>query len=213
MTPAPLLHIEGLGFAWPGGPALFDGLSLDLGPGLSWLTGEDGCGKSTLLALAAGALVPDGGRLCAAGVWLHEDPVRYRQQVFRIDPQSEAHDALPAANYLEGLAAHWPRLSAAALDDLTDGFGLRDHLAKPVYMLSAGSKRKLWLSAAFAAGAPLTLIDQPFAALDGPSCGFLSELLQDVQDHPNRAWWVADHEAPAGTPAARLHRLGGPVGA
>ncbi len=209
MAAAALLRIEDLHFGWPGGRRLFQGLSLELGPGLNWLTGEDGCGKSTLLALAAGAQVPTQGRLCAAGIWWHEAPEIYRQQVFRIDPQSEAHDALPAASYLESLAAHWPHLSAAALEDLTEGFELKPHLDKPIYMLSTGTRRKLWLSAAFAAGAPVTLIDQPFAALDGPSAGFLMELLQDVQHHPRRAWWVADHAVPPTLAASRTVPLPG----
>jgi ABC-type transport system involved in cytochrome c biogenesis ATPase subunit len=202
-----LLRIEDLHFAWPGGPALFNGWRVALPAGLTWLTGEDGSGKSTLLALAAGALTPQRGRLCAAGVWLDEAPQRYRQQVFRIDPLTETHDALAAAQYLEGLATHWPQLSAAALDDLTEGFDLRAHLHKPIYMLSTGTRRKLWLSAAFAAGAPVTLIDQPFAALDKPAVGFLSELLQDVQHHPKRAWWVADHTVAAGMTEPRVIHL------
>ena len=45
MSPG-LLHIEGLRFAWPDGRVLFDRLDVDLGPGLTWLTGEDGSGKS-----------------------------------------------------------------------------------------------------------------------------------------------------------------------
>ena len=202
-----LLRIEDLHFAWPGGPALFSGLQVALPAGLTWLTGEDGSGKSTLLALAAGALLPQRGRLCAAGVWHDQEPQRYRQQVFRIDPMTEVHDALSAASYLEGLAAHWPHLSAAALDDLTEGFDLRAHLHKPIYMLSTGTRRKLWLSAAFAAGAPVTLIDQPFAALDKPAIGFLTELLQDVQHHPRRAWWVADHAVAAGLEEPRIVHL------
>lgn len=207
MTDDILLRIEDLHFAWPGGAALFNGWRVALPAGLTWLTGDDGSGKSTLLALAAGALTPQRGRLCAAGVWLDEAPQRYRQQVFRIDPLTEAHDALAAAQYLEGLATHWPQLSAAALDDLTEGFDLRAHLHKPIYMLSTGTRRKLWLSAAFAAGAPITLIDLPFAALDKPAVGFLIELLQDVQHHPKRAWWVADHTVASGMTEPRVIHL------
>ena len=42
------------------------------------------------------------------------------------------------------IAAGTP-LSEAALADLVDGFGLAEHLHKPLYMLSAGSRRKLGL--------------------------------------------------------------------
>jgi ABC-type multidrug transport system ATPase subunit len=206
----PLLRAEHLRFAWPGGAPLFNDMSLAFGPGLTWVTGEDGSGKSTLLSLLAGALTPDGGRLWAAGHWLDQDPAAYRRQVFRIDPQTEVHDALPAAGYLEGLGVHWPRLSDAALADLVDGFGLAEHLHKPLYMLSTGSRRKVWLTAALAAGAPVTLIDQPFAALDAPSARFVTEYLADVTDHPERAWLVADHEAPPATPRGRVLALHGP---
>ena len=209
---APLLRAEQLRFAWPGGAPLFNDTSLALGPGLTWLTSEDGSGKSTLLSLLAGAQAPQAGRLWANGHWLHEDPAAYRRQVFWIDPQTEAHDALPAAGYLEGLAAHWPRLSEAALADLVDGFGLAEHLHKPLYMLSTGSRRKVWLTATLAAGAPVTLIDQPFAALDAPSARFLAECLADVADHPSRTWVAADHEAPPATPRHRVWALAGRPG-
>lgn len=202
-----VLRIEGLHFGWPDGPVVFDGLDVALPAGLTWLTGDDGCGKSTLLALTAGALTAQSGRLCVAGTCLHDNPAGYREQVFRIDPQTESSDALAAASYLEGLERHWPRLSATAMADLIDGFGLRPHLHKPLYMLSTGSRRKVWLTAAFSAGAPLTLIDQPFAALDAPSAGFLREVLEDVSEHPGRAWWVADHNVPDGTPETRVIRL------
>jgi len=74
-------------------------------------------------------------------------------------------------------------------------------------MLSTGSKRKVWLSAAFASGAAVTLIDEPFVALDKRSIDFLLELLQDVADHPARAWVVADYTAPAGVPLAAMVEL------
>lgn len=205
----PLLRAEHLRFAWPGGRPLFDGLSLAIAPGLTWVTGDDGCGKSSLLTLLAGAQAPQSGRLWAAGHWLDEDPAAYRRQVFWVDPQTEAHDALPAAGYLESLGTHWPGLSEAALAELVDGFGLAEHLHKPLYMLSTGSRRKVWLTAALAAGAPLTLIDQPFAALDAPSARFLAECLADAAEHPSRAWVVAEHEAPPDAPPRCVLRLNG----
>ena len=51
---------------------------------------------------------------------------------------------------------------------------------------------------------PLTLIDQPFAALDAPSVRFLTELLHEAASHPSRAWVIADYEAPAGITLARV---------
>ena len=78
---------------------------------------------------------------------------------------------------------------------------------KPLYMLSAGSRRKVWLSAAFASGAALVLIDQPFAALDGPSIRLLREVLQDFSEQSERACVIADYEAPEGVSLANTLNL------
>jgi ABC-type multidrug transport system ATPase subunit len=193
----PVLQLKGLRFGWSEQP-LFDGLSFDIPPGVSLVRGDDGSGKSTLLRLLAGAQNPDTGSLVIHGIPLDQRHDAYRHQVFWIDPQTEAHDALAAKGYLESLSHHYPNFNAEAMAELVGGFALGPHLAKPMYMLSTGSRRKVWLTAAFAAGTPLTLIDQPFAALDAPSIRFLRELLQDAADHPSRAWLLADHEAPEG---------------
>jgi ABC-type multidrug transport system ATPase subunit len=186
--------VEQLRFGWPGAAPLFNGLSLQAGPGLTWVCGDEGVGKTTLLALIAGALAPQAGRFEAAGIELASEPAAYRRQVFWVDPRSTEHDALPGAGYLEAAASHWPALDEELLADCVDGFGLDEHLHKPLYMLSTGSRRKLWLSAALASGAPVTLIDQPFAALDAPSMRFLRECLADATTAGARAWLVADHE-------------------
>lgn len=202
----PVLHVKGLRFGWTEQP-LFNGLSFDIPPGVSLVRGDDGSGKSTLLRLLAGAQNADAGSLVIHGIHLDERHDAYRHQVFWIDPQTEAHDALAAKGYLESLSHHYPNFSAEAMDELVQGFGLGPHLAKPMYMLSTGSRRKVWLTAAFAAGTPLTLIDQPFAALDAPSIRFLRGLLQDAADHPGRAWLLADHEAPEGVPLKKTISL------
>lgn len=195
----PVLHVKGLRFGWAE-PPLFNGLSFDIPPGVSLVRGDDGSGKSTLLRLLAGAQNADAGSIAVHGIHLDEHHDAYRHQVFWIDPQTEAHDALAAKGYLDSLSHHYPNFNAETMNELVQGFGLGPHLAKPMYMLSTGSRRKVWLTAAFASGTPLTLIDQPFAALDTPSIRFLRGLLQDAADHPGRAWLLADHEAPEGVP-------------
>ncbi len=197
----PVLQVKGLRFGWPG-RALFHGLTFDLPAGVSLVRGDDGSGKSTLLGLIAGALAPEAGTLAVQGVPLHQQHDAYRHRVFWIDPQTEAHDALAAGGYLDSLSHHYPRFDTEGMNELVDGFGLRPHLGKPMYMLSTGSRRKVWLTAAFSAGTPVTLIDQPFAALDAPSARFLRELLQDASTQSHRAWLLADHEAPEGVTLA-----------
>jgi ABC-type multidrug transport system ATPase subunit len=202
----PVLLVQHLTHGWPGQPLLND-MSFRLAPGVSLVRGDDGSGKSLLLALLAGHLPPQQGVLTINGVQLDQQRDRYLHQVFWIDPQTEDHDAISVTGYFDALSHHYPSFSRELLGHLVDGLSLAPHLHKPLYMLSSGSKRKVWLGAAFAARLPLTLIDQPFAALDGPSIRFLTDLLQEAAQHPSRAWLLADHVVPAGVSLRQVIEL------
>ncbi len=193
-----MLQVQNLCFAWPDQPPLFDGLSVTLEPGLHLVRGDDGCGKSTLLALLAGVRADVSGSVVIDGVSLAADRAAFQACVFWMDPATDAFDAISANAFFVAQSERFPGFQPALAHELAEALGLAPHQRKPLYMLSAGSKRKVWLSAAMASGAPLTLIDQPFAALDAPSTRQLRELLTEASEHPSRAFVIADHEAPAG---------------
>ncbi|WP_332738828.1 ABC transporter ATP-binding protein [Hydrogenophaga sp.] len=198
MTPTthvPVLEVTGLHFGWPGIP-LFQGLSLQLPAGVSVVHGEESSGKTTLLRLLAGDLRADSGAFVLRNTPLQTHADAYRAQVFRTEPRSDALDAVSARAWFATLVSRYPGFDLGSAQDLARGFALDPHIDKPMYMLSAGSKRKVWLSAAFAAGTALTLIDEPFAALDMSSIRFLNALLQEASQHTDRAWVLADHTPP-----------------
>jgi ABC-type multidrug transport system ATPase subunit len=182
----PLLEARALSFAWPGQARLFDSVSFILPAGVSWLGGDEGTGKTTLLRLLAGELTPQAAAVHASGA------------VFWVDPRADACDALTPGQCFDRVAQQHPALDRALLAELVAEFDLAQHAAKRLDMLSTGSRRKVWLAAAFAAGAPVTLLDQPFAALDKPSMRLVTELLQEASTQPARAWLVADYEPPRG---------------
>ena len=201
-----VLQVEGLSFSYPQ-HALFAHWSARIPPGVTLLRGGDGSGKTTLLRLLAGDLPAQAGELQMNGVRLSEQPLAYRQQVCRTDPQASAFDQMSAVEYFKSRHCLYPGFDDHALGDLTQGLALTPHLEKPLYMLSTGSKRKVWLAAAFASGAALTLLDEPFAALDKASIGFVMELLEEAASHPTRAWVVADYAAPGALPLAAVIEL------
>ena len=203
ITPLAVLRVENLFFSYPQRP-LFTDWSARIASGVTLIQGDDGSGKTTLLRLLAGELPAHAGRLQINGIQLDTQPLAYRQQVFWVDPRSEAFDQISATDYFNTLAHQYPGFNAHLLAELTDGLSLEPHLSKPLYMLSTGSKRKVWLAAAFASGAAVTLLDSPFAALDAASINFVLELLESAADHPARAWIVADYAAPGEVPLATV---------
>jgi ATPase subunit of ABC transporter with duplicated ATPase domains len=204
--PSSVLRAQNLAFAYPQ-RRLFQGLSFELLPGVSLLRGGDGSGKTTLLRLMAGDLPSDGGTLCLGGSSLGEQPAAYRAQVFRVDHQTSDLEQVTAQAQMDALSARYPGFDPARLPALIDGLGLAPHWHKPMYMLSTGSRRKVGLAAAFAAGAALTLLDEPFAALDQPSIRFVLSLLQAATTDPLRAWVLADYQAPPGLALACVLEL------
>lgn len=200
VTPPPhphILDVKGLHFGWPDIP-LFQDLNLQVPAGVSAVHGEESSGKTTLLRLLAGELRAHSGNFVLRNTDLNTHADAYRAQVFRTEPRSDALDATSAQVWFATLTSRYPSFDLDTALELARGFALDPHIDKPMYMLSAGSKRKVWLSAAFAAGTALTLIDEPFAALDLTSIRFLNALLHEASRHTDRAWVLADHSPPDG---------------
>lgn len=190
-----ILEVEGLSFHYPQ-RGLFADWSACIAPGVTAVRGDESSGKTTLLRLMAGELSAQAGRLQINTSDLLRDPDAYRAQVFWADPRSTALDHVTPVDYFKSLGPRYALFDPPMLDELVDRFSLREHQHKPMYMLSTGSKRKVWLAAAFASGAPVTLLDEPFAALDKASIHVVKALLNNAAAHPARAWVVADYEAP-----------------
>ena len=205
-TPA-VLQADGLHFEYSG-QALLTDFSARIMPGVTLVCGGSGRGKSTLLRLMAGALPLTAGQLYINGISSQDQPTSYRQQVFWTEPHTDAFDQLTVLAYFQLQRQTHGGFTESHLAVMIDGLSLAPHLAKPLYMLSTGSKRKVWLAAAFASGAALTLLDEPFAALDSASIGFVMRMLEDAATHTTRAWVLAHCEAPGQVLLAGLVDLG-----
>lgn len=202
-----VLEATGLRWSFDKQP-LLNFAELTLPPGITWIGGAEGRGKTTLLRLLAGDLVASGSQLVLAGAVLQEAGAAYRQSVFWMDPRTEAFDQASAVHFFSTTAVRYPAWDFDLLEHLVEALGLQAHQDKPLCMLSTGSKRKVWLAAALASGATLTLLDSPFAALDKTSIGHLLEFFNAAAQHPKRAWVIADYQPPPGVPLAHTIDLG-----
>lgn len=162
-------------------PCLTD-LNLQIPTGLTAVTGDEGTGKTSLLRLLSGDLPAHAGsRPAADALWLNL--------------ALPEHDEATPEQFWAELKLQCPHWSTELQQALTEALSLQAHLGKKLFMLSTGSRRKVGLVALLACGATLTCLDQPYASLDQASVQVVRDFLNDMADHPTRAWLVADYEA------------------
>lgn len=202
-----VLQVDGLGFGFAGRP-VFKDFSFSIPPGVTWLGGDESTGKTTLLRLMSGELAARSGKLAINGIALAQPALAYRSQLFWVEPRTDAFNALTPQAYWDSVRKQYPAFDGALLGSLIDALGLAPHLSKSMYMLSTGTKRKIFLAASFAANAPVTLLDEPFAALDRVSIDVVLELLHEAAEQPSQAWVVADYVAPSGVVLSQTIALG-----
>ena len=190
-----ILEVHGLAFEFPQ-QAIFKQFSANSPAGITYVVGDESSGKSTLLRLFAGDLSPQAGSIAIDSVSQANDLTSYKKNVYWVDPRASVHDNISPNDFFDMQRRFYPAFDDAILLNLIEGLSLSDHVSKAMYMLSAGSKRKVWLAAAFASGAAVTLLDEPFAALDKPSINFLIERLVTFAHDSDRAWVIADYEVP-----------------
>lgn len=181
------LIAEDLRCAWPGGPAVLEGMDLRLGPGSRVaVVGASGCGKTTLLLTLAGLLPPRGGRVSLDGAALADlDPVQLRRtvnltaedaHVFRTTVRENLRVAAPEEPGDDHLLA---ALRRAGLGPWAGGLpdGLDTVLGPDGTGLSGGERRRLLLARAFLVRARVLLLDEPAEHLDP---GTADSLVRDV---------------------------------
>jgi ABC-type multidrug transport system ATPase subunit len=170
------LNLSKVTFSYPG-QSIFNNLSVDIPTGVSLIRCDESRGKSTLIQLLAGMVLPQKGSISLDGLNSRTDHDQYQGQVYYFDVRSEMFDQISSLQYFAEVEKNYPDFDRAMIPALIAGLGLTPHQDKPLYMLSAGSKRKVWIAAALASGAKITLIDDLTAALDRGSIEFIIEQL------------------------------------
>jgi NitT/TauT family transport system ATP-binding protein len=148
------------------------------------LLGPSGCGKSTLLRLIGGLVERDTGSITVDGT----APATARsEKLFGLVPQAPAllpwHSVAKNARLLTSVhrRGNGPSvLDDAQIDALLDTVGLAAFVHSLPHELSGGMQQRVSLVRAFALGAPILLMDEPFAALDEITRADMRYLLLDL---------------------------------
>ncbi len=167
--------------------AVVERLSLDIAANsFVSLVGPSGCGKSTLLRMIAGLEKSSTGAVTIGGA----SPADLRRtKRLAVVPQQPG--LLPWRTVAENarllLAVnrrHQPADHPDPLELLAE-VGLIDFLDAYPHELSGGMRQRVALVRGFALGAPLVLMDEPFAALDEITRAEMRDLLARLLDrHP-----------------------------
>jgi thiol reductant ABC exporter CydD subunit len=184
------LVVDDLCVTYPGRdrPAL-DGISLVVEPGeVLAVTGPSGSGKSTLLGVLLGFVAPQAGFVGIGGVELSDlDPDAWRAAIAWVPQRPH----LFAASIADNIRLGRPEADAgdvlrtvarAGLVDLVARLpgGLDTRIGERGAGLSAGESQRIALARAFLRDAPLLLLDEPTANLDGETEAAVSNAVADV---------------------------------
>jgi putative spermidine/putrescine transport system ATP-binding protein len=166
---APMVEVASISKAFGDGPAVLDGVSLEVREGEFFtLLGPSGSGKTTLLRIIAGLIAPDHGSVKLAGEDVTDRPAHERDlavvfQSLALFPHLSVRNNVAFALRMRRVPKEEHRVrveEALALVQLPD-IGERR-----ISELSGGQRQRVALARALVYRPRLLLLDEPLSALD-----------------------------------------------
>jgi ATP-binding cassette subfamily C protein CydC len=211
------LVFEAVSFQWrPELPKVFDGLTMDIGPGTRVaVLGPSGSGKSTLAALALKVAAPQAGRVLLGRVdiaTLAAADVRARigwlsQTTHLFDDTIRNNLLLARPNATD--AELWGALDDARIGEAVRALpdGLETWVGEGGARFSGGQGRRLALARALLSPSPILILDEPCAGLDAETERAFLGTLNEVAE--GRTVILIAHRLIGVEKLDRIYRLSG----
>ncbi len=158
------------------------------------LMGASGSGKSTLLSTIAGFFLPDAGRILMDGTDVTHTPVGDRPlsilfQDGNLFPHLSVFD-----NIALGISPRLRDVDRGAVEEALAKVGLSGFGTRKPADLSGGQQSRVALARMLLRRQPLTLLDEPFAALDPALRREMLALLRTLCDETGQTLILATHD-------------------
>ena len=186
-TSTPIIRLEDITFAYPGGRRILDDVGLNFFRGNRiGLMGPNGSGKTTLFHIIMGLLKPISGTIEIFGTRAETEkdflPVRRRIGLLFQDPD----DQLFSPTVIEDVAFGPLNLGKSRDDAIAVARKTLDHLGlvefedRVTHKLSGGEKQLVSLATVLAMEPEVLLLDEPTAGLDDKTKAKIKEILSDI---------------------------------
>ncbi len=164
-----MLSIQNLTKRYRGGTLALDGISLEIGQGVTGLLGANGAGKTTLMSIIATVQKPTSGSVRWHGHDIVTDPTALRR-VLGYLPQSfgvyEKLNAVEFLQYLGRLKGVPSKQLKQEIETLIDLVNLRPAARRALGTYSGGMRQRVGIAQALLGNPALLIVDEPTVGLD-----------------------------------------------
>lgn len=173
-----MIQLEGIRKRF-GALTVLDGVDLHINAGrVTAIVGPNSAGKTTLIKTILGLTRSDCGKVVIDGETVDGD-VAWRANIGYMPQIARYPENLTGADLLTMMADL--RRTPARDVELIDSLGLRDHLEKPLRVLSGGTRQKINAALAFLFAPAILILDEPTAGLDPASSAVLKDKIRAEQ--------------------------------